>query len=187
MKNFFSQVEHWEVWLFLICALILGTHFGRQIDFENIFKKDSPVPVHMGGTIQPTTPLSKVAVVNIPNEIYDTLPQDSKYERYLTGNHKYILLFTYDGCPYARAYHHAFKHAFEKLEFAEYYRKRIINVGRVVSVGCPVGLMDCASLWVTRQCLGKICIFNPQRKQVVVDNSQNAEQLPKLLEKYKEW
>lgn len=185
--NFWKQVSGWEIGVFVLCAVLILFYVGKRIDFENMLQKDSPVPVHMGGKIKPGTPLSRVAVVNIPNQVYDSLNQDSKYKRYLTGNHKYILLFTYDGCPYARAYHHAFKHAFTDLGFSEYYRKRIINVGRMFSVGCPAGFMECASLWVTKQCLGKICILNPQRKQVVVDASQNAEQLPKLLEKYKEW
>lgn len=187
MKNFLAQVESWEAWVFVTCAALLVLFFGQKIDLENMLKKDSPTPVHMGGKIQPAAQLAGATVVDIPSEIYESLERDSKFKRYLTGNHKYILLFTYDGCPYARAYHYAFKHAFEKLGFDEYYRKRIINVGRVVSVGCPTGLMDCASLWVTKQCLGKICIFNPQRKQVVVDASQQAKQLPDLLETYKEW
>lgn len=185
--NFWKQVADWEICVFVLCAVLLLFYVGKRIDFENMLQKDSPVPVHMGGKVQRTAKLSKVTVANIPNEIYESLPRDSKYKRYLTGNHKYILLFTYDGCPYARAYHHAFKHAFANLGFSEYYRKRIINVGRMVTVRCPTGLMDCASLWVTRQCLGKICILNPQRKQVVIDSSQNAEQLPILLDKYKEW
>ncbi len=185
--NFWKQVDSWEIWTFVICALLIMLYFGQRIDFENALKKDSPTPVHMGGKIQPTTRLSNVVVANIPKDVYDSLEKDSKFKRYLTGNHKYILLFTYNGCPYARAYHSAFKHAFTDLGFSAYYRKRIINVGRSYWVSCPTGLMNCATLWVTQQCFGKICILNPQRKQVVIDASQDANQLPKLLEKYKEW
>ena len=185
--KFWEQVKGWEVWTFLICVFLLCLYIGRQIDFENMLKKDSPTPVHMGGKIQPSAKLTNVTVVDIPSYVYDSLPQDSKFKRYLTGNHKYILLFTYDGCPYARAYHQACRYAFDEQGFSAYYRKRIIHVGRSYWVSCPARMMNCASAWVTQQCFGKLCLINPQRKKVVVDASQNAEQLPALLEKYKEW
>ena len=186
--NFWEQVKGWEVIVFLCCAAILILYFASQMDLENTFKKDSPVPVHMGGKIQTGLKLDNVKTVDIPPHIYESLDRDSKFKRYLTGNHKYILLFTYNGCPYARAYHHAFKQSFEEQGFAEYYRKRIILTGRVVMASCPTGFYKtCPSMWVFEQCFGKICVINPQRKQVIVDASNQADQLPKLLETYKEW
>ncbi len=188
MKNFFSQVESWEVWVFLICVLVLGTHFGRQIDFENVFKKDSPVPVHMGGSVRSFGNLRDVKVVNIPPYVYESLNEDTRFKRYLTGNHKYILFFTYNGCPYARAYKHAFNELFNERGFDEYYRKRVITVGRTTSASCPGHqTLECATLWIFQNCFGGLCILNPARKQAVVDNSQNARQLADLLAKYEEW
>ena len=186
--EFFSKVESWEVWVFLICALFLGVHFGRQIDFENMFKEDSPTPVHMGGNIRYAKNLKEVSVVDIPPYVYESLAQDTKFKRYLTGTHQYILTFTYPGCPYSRAYQHAFRELFVNRGFEEYYRKRVITVGRTTSVSCPGHqTMECATAWIFQNCFGGLCILNPQRKQAVVDNSQNAKQLGDLLEKYREW
>ena len=186
--RFIDQVEGWEVWLLLGCLLFFGMYFRNQIDFENALQKDSPVPVHMGGGIQPTVGLGGVRMVHIPDFVYASLERDGKFKRYLTGNHKYIYFFTYPGCPYARAYTAAFKHLFEEKGFSEYYRKRVQSVGRTTSVSCPGHQdMNCATAWVYQTCFGNLCIFNPVRRQVVVDSSQNARQLGTLLTTYKEW
>jgi len=186
--RFIDQVESWEVIAFLVCALILGGYFVRQIDFENIFQKDSPTPVHMGGELQPSHAISEVQVLPIPDSVYESLETDTKFKRYLTGNHKYVYFFTYQGCPYARAFTSAFKRLFEKDGFDKYYRKRIQIVGRSTFVSCPGHRdMNCATAWVYQTCFGKLCIFNPLRRQVVVDGTQNAGQIEALLEKYREW
>ena len=186
--SFLDQVESWEVVLFAGCLLFFGVYFGQQMDFENMLKKESATPVHMNGDIRPSRPLSQVAVLPIPSHVYESLEKDKKFERYLTGNHKYILFFTYPGCPYARAYTAAFKRLFAEEGFDEYYRKRVITVGRTTSVSCPGHRdLNCATAWVYQVCFGNLCIFNPQRRQVVVDSSQNARQLETLLDKYKEW
>ncbi len=186
--NFFSRLENWEVWAILISALILGTHFGRKIDFENMWKPDSATPVHMGGAIGNYGSLKNVTVVDIPPYVLESLQQDTQFKRYLTGNHKYILTFTYPGCPYSRAYQHALKQLFTNYGFAEYYRKRIVTVGKTTSVACPGHQdMKCATAWIFEHCFGGLCLINPQRKQAVVDRSQNPHQLGDLLDKYREW
>lgn len=186
--RFIDQVESWEVWLTLACLLFFGVYFGHKIDFENMLKKDSPVPVHMGGGIQPTVGLGGVHTVSIPGYVYDSLEHDKTFKRYLTGNHKYILFFTYPGCPYSRAFKRAFKYLFSQRGFEQYYRKRIITVGRFTSVSCPghQGL-HCATAWVYEHCFGNLCIFNPLRRQIVVDSTQNARQIEPLLQTYQEW
>jgi hypothetical protein len=186
--NYFSKIERWEVIVFLVCAVILGAYFVQQIDFENMLKKDSPVPVHMGGEVRPSRPLSDVEVISVPPYVYESLKEDTRYRRYLTGNHKYILLFTYPGCGYSRAYTHALKQLFQERGFDRYYRKRIITVGQRTSASCPDPTSaECATMWIFENCFGELCILNPQRKEVVVDHSQKAGQLAELLEKYREW
>lgn len=171
----------------LICLLLLAVYFGHKMDWENILQKSSPVPIHMGKTAA-KPPLPSVEVLPIPDRVYKSLPTDGQFKRYLTGNHKYVFFFTYSGCPYARAFTTAFERLFSKDGFAEYYRKHIITVGRTTSVSCPGHRdMNCATAWVYQTCFGKLCIFNPQRHEVVVDSSQNASQIEKLLEYYKEW
>ncbi len=186
--NFFSKLESWEVAILVICIAVLAVHFGKKIDFENAFKKDSPTPVHMGGNQRYAGNLKKVQAVKIPAYVYESLEQDSQFKRYLTGNHKYILMFTYPGCPYSRSYTHAFKYLFQERGFDEYYRKRVITVGRSTSVSCPGHQdMNCATAWIFQNCFGGLCILNPQRREAIVDNSQDARQLDALLEKYREW
>jgi len=188
MKDFFAQVESWEVWLFVGALVFLSFYFGRQLDFENMFKQDAASPVHMGALPSGLGTLQGVEVVDIPERVYESLPEDGKFKRYLTGNHKYLFLFTYPGCPYARAFSGAFERLFTQKGFDEYYRKRVISVGRTTTISCPGQRdMNCATAWVYQTCFGNLCIFNPVRKQVVVDHSQNAHQLEALLEKYKEW
>ena len=186
--RFLDQVESWEVLLLAGCLLFLGVFFGHKIDFENMLKTDSPTPVHMGGGLATSVHFEGESVLDIPDYVYDSLERDTQFKRYLTGNHKYILFFTYPGCPYARAFARAFKKLFSEDGFAQYYRKRIITVGRFTSVSCPGHTdMNCATAWVYQNCFGNLCIFNPLRRQVVVDSSQSARQLEVLLEKYKEW
>lgn len=185
---FAEKVETWEVLLLLGCLLFLGLYAATHMDLENMLQKDSPVPVHMGGQAGklPRNLAEVVKVEPIPEFVYQTLEKDDKYKRYLTGNHKYILFFTYPGCPYANAFTYSFKQLFQEKGYKEYYRKRIVKVGRTTYVSCP-GMETCASLWVMQTCFGKLCILNPQRKQVVVFSSQQAAQLEPLLETYREW
>ena len=186
--RFWDQVESWEIILFVGCLAFVALYFGQQVDFENIFKKESATPVHMSGNVTSSRSLPQVEVLSIPQYVYDTLDRDDQFKRYLTGNHKYVFFFTYPGCRYSRAYTNAFQYLFEEKNFEEFYRKRIISVGRTTSVSCPGHRdMNCATAWMYQACFGKLCIINPQRKQVVVDASQNAQQLEPLLEKYKEW
>lgn len=186
--RFIDQVESWEVITFIVCALIFAVYFGQKIDFENLLKKDSATPVHIGGKIGSKSKLPGVEVLNIPDTVYASLDRDTQFKRYLTGNHKYVFLFTYPGCPYARAFSDAFKRLFEQDGFDQYYRKRVQNVGRTTTVSCPGHRdMNCATAWVYQHCFGGLCIFNPVRRQLVVDKSQNAKQIEALLTTYKDW
>jgi len=180
-------MERWEIIAFVCCSLWLLSYFGQRIDFENILKPDSPVPVHIDGKIGKPKTIPHVKKVPIPEYVYQSLYNDTKFKRYLTGNQKYIILFTYNGCPYVKAYENGFRQHFEQDNYGEYYRKRIINVGRVVSASCPNHTMECATIWVYQNCFGNLCIVNPVAKQVIVDESHDAKQLGTLLNKYKEW
>ena len=186
--TFLKQVNAWEIIVFLICALFLSNYACNRFDLINRLRPTAAEPVHMGGNVGNEKNLRQVQVVNIPDYVYDSLEVDTRFKLYLTGNHKYIFLFTYPGCPYARAYSGALQHAFENEGFSSYYRKRIFNVGRSSLVSCP-GRMNttCATMWLYQTCFGNLCVFNPVRKQVVVDKSQQATQLGALLDIYKEW
>ncbi len=46
--RFIDQVQSWEIILFFGGLLFFVVYFGQKVDWENMLKKDSPVPVHMG-------------------------------------------------------------------------------------------------------------------------------------------
>lgn len=177
-----EQLQKGETWVFLICAFSLGMYCFDKFDVSNLVKWDSSTPVHMGGSVGDTTQLKEVSVLNIPDEVYQSLNGDSHFKRYLTGNHKYILLWTFSA-PYYRPYTEAFERTFPL--FSAYYRKRV--EAEMGPAGVMVGCGQRASQWLLKNCFEHVCILNPQRKQVVVDKSKDARQLPILLEAYKEW
>ncbi|MBR4354957.1 MAG: hypothetical protein IKP96_00030 [Elusimicrobiaceae bacterium] len=184
--NFWKKIESWELWLLVGSVLVLGLYAWQYFDLENLLKPQSPTPVHMGGNIMPGKDLPQTQIVDIPDYVYDTLNIDTTFKRYLTGNHKYVLVFVYPRCSYSL--HRTLEYLFRQEGWTEYYRKRIINTGAAVTWSCPSSLYkQCATNWVYQNCLTKVCIFNPQRKQAVIDSSQDARQLNHLLEKYKEW
>jgi len=185
--RFWEQVESWEVICLVGGLAFLALYFGQRIDFEDLLKKDSPVPVHMEGKIASSRNLPGVEMQPIPDFVYASLQTDTKFKKYLTGNQKYVFLFTYTGCPYARAFSATLERLFSQKGLGEYYRKHIVHVGRSTTVVCPGHAMNCATQWVFQTCFGNLCIFNPAHRQVVVDHSQNAGQIELLLDKYKEW
>ena len=185
--SFFEQVEGWEVACLIGGLVFLGFYVGQRVDWEDMLRPRASAPVHMEGKISSSAKLAQVEVLPIPDSVYTSLQTDTKFKQYLTGNQKYVFLFTYTGCPYARAFSDTLGRLFAQKNFGEYYRKHVIHVGRSTTVSCPGHVMHCATAWVYQTCFGNLCIFNPSRRQVVVDHSQNARQLESLLDKYKEW
>ncbi|MBR4682477.1 MAG: hypothetical protein IKP06_04155 [Elusimicrobiaceae bacterium] len=185
--SFWQQVEKWEIYTLIVCILFFTFYFGKRIDFENIMRKDSPVPMHMGGNVASTAQLKEVTVLDIPDHVYASLSKKTHCQHYLTDNHKWALFVTFP-CPGLLSYERAFKKIFQKSDLSEYYRKRVVNVGILFNFYCPRwSNTDEASEWILSHCLKKTCIFNSQRRQVVIDKSLEEEQLPALLEAYKEW
>ncbi|MBR4682478.1 MAG: hypothetical protein IKP06_04160 [Elusimicrobiaceae bacterium] len=181
-----EKIQGWEVCIFAICAWIILLQCAKYIDFENALKKDSPTPVHIGGPIQRDPNLPQVTVTDIPDSVYKTLDRDSKFKRYLTGNHKYVVLFAHPNISSSEDYAQKLRYAFSKQGFAQYYRKRIYQKGSWFAT-CPNGEIQCASLWLHQTCFGNLCLLNPVRKQAVIVPLHHADQLPALLEAYKEW
>ncbi len=174
-----EQLLKMETWVFLICAFSLGMYCFDKLDISNWLKWDSSTPVHMGGSVGNTAQLKEVSVLDIPDEVYQSLKRDTHFKRYLTGNHKYVLLWTF-----ASRRHFIEEFKYISSDFSAYYRKRITGeLGRSASPDC----IHCASSWIFEHCFRYVCILNPQRKQVVVDKSEDTRQLPVLLEAYKEW
>ena len=180
-----QPIERWEIYVFLGAVFFMGMYLYNHVDFEDLFRPQAPTPMHMSGKVQKSTPLKNVEVVDIPAAVYASFEQDASGSKYLQGNEKYILMISTDSCPYARAFKNAFKTLFKEGGYKEFYRKHIFEVGRSYVITCSTE--NCAKMWIFSHCGGGFCIVNPKLKKAVIDNSQDAAQIARTLEKYKEW
>ncbi len=178
------KIDTWEIFAIIVCVLIFGSFIKNRVDVEDLLRPAATAPVHLQGKVGPQV-LKKVHEVDIPREVYASMAQNTSGAKYLQGNEKYILMISTSTCPYARAFKAAFTKLFKEDGFKEYYRKHIFNVGRSWVVTCSSE--TCPELWIFNNCASGICIINPKLKKAVVDNSQDASQIPALLEKYKDW
>ena len=178
------KIDTWEIFALIFCVLIFGSFIKNAVDIEDLLRPAATEPVHLQGKVGPQT-LQKVREVDIPRDVYASISQNPDASKYLQGNEKYILMIATSSCPYARAFKNEFKRLFKEENYKEYYRKHIFNVGRSWVVTC--NSETCPKMWIFNTCGAGICIINPKLKKAVVDNSQNAAQIPQLLEKYKDW
>lgn len=181
----FDKFESWEIWLAIIVCLFFGFYIYNNVDFENLLKPDSPIPVHINGQFPPTYKFKNVKAVSIPQAVYDSMTSDSAESRYLKGNQKYVVMVTSWSCPYAVAFKQAFKRVFEEKEYSEYYRKYIKVVGKFVSLSCKDP--NCSKIWIFRHCSSGFCIINPIEKRAIIYESNNHKQIEEVLDAYKEW
>ena len=74
-----------------------------------------------------------------------------------------------------------------KKGYTQYYRKHFVTVpGNSWFVSCNSAHM-CPKLWLYQNCIQKVCLIHPLKKQVIIDSSTDVKQLETLLEKYKDW
>lgn len=124
--------------------------------------------------------------VKIPQAVYDDMKIDPRWAEHLKGNKKRVLLITWDGCPYARAFHKELDSAFGKSNvFGRYYVKDVEVTGQSVSGNC--NNMNCPFIWIMNNCMNGICIINPMTKEAIVDSSKNPKQILPLLMAYAKW
>ncbi len=134
-----------------------------------------------------TIALQDVVALKIPQEVYDGIKDNPTYKEYLFGNKKQVLLLTWDGCPYARAYKNALTKAFKFELLKKYYTENIVVTGQSVSVSCNANHLNCPEAWIKQNCLGKVCIINPFTKEAIVDASRDANQILPLLMAQATW
>ena len=178
------KIDTWEIFAIIVCVLIFGSFIKNRVDVEDLLRPAATAPVHLQGKVGPQV-LKKVHEVDIPREVYASMAQNTSGAKYLQGNEKYILMISTDSCPYARAFKNAFKTLFKEGGYKEFYRKHIFEVGRSYVITCSTE--NCAKMWIFSHCGGGFCIVNPQQRKAVIDNSQDATQIARTLEKYKEW
>ena len=132
--------------------------------------------------------VDQVKVVQIPQEIYDSIPDNAHWAGHLQGNKKRVFLSTWDGCPYRRAFHHELDKAFGKSGvFKKFYVKDVEETGQSIVVRCSSPKNICPMKWLLDHCMGNICIINPQTHEAIVDDSHDAKQILPLLMAYANW
>lgn len=174
-----------ELIIFLLALASIAVYIYKHIDW------DKP-KIHVISAVQVNNkmvPVSEVKVVQIPQATYDSMKDNPQWAHHLSGNKKRVLLMTWNGCPYARAYHAALDRAFGKSGiFNRYYIKDIEVTGQSVSGNCRGELAEhCPLVWIMNNCMGGICIINPLTKEAIVDRSQNAKQILPILMAYATW
>lgn len=166
-----------------VLVLVLAIFFNRPVKWaEQIGQK----PVQEGFAPKPMT-LLRVDNVKIPQEVYDGIATNSKYQEIITGSKKQVVVVIFTGCPYARAFKQELNRLFAQGDFSNYYDKTVIDVGRTSWVNCHNETGKCPTSWIFDVCGSGICIVNPAQRKAVVDASQNARQIGTLLEHYKNW
>lgn len=131
--------------------------------------------------------VNEVHIESIPQAVYDGIANNGMYKEFLLGNKKQVVLFTWDGCPYARAFHQALNKAFTFKVLEKFYKLNVVNVGKVNSASCNSDNLNCPHAWLMQHCGNGICIINPMTKEAIVDQSKNAAQILPLLMAYSRW
>lgn len=180
-----KKVEAWEVLLGLCALLVLLFYICTHVDFEDILRPQPTEPSHMNGKVNLSLKLKDVQMITIPSAVYDDMKEDPAASKYLKGNEKYVLMLFTPGCPYATAFKNSFQTLFRQKGYKEYYRKHIFNLGMFTTISCRNS--SCPKAWIFNHCGNGFCIIHPQRRKAVIDNSQDAQQIARTLEKYKDW
>ena len=127
--------------------------------------------------------LEDVEAFKIPQEVYDNAWDYPKRSDYITWSKKHVLFIYWDGCPYARAYDLEIDRAFSINPLLNSsYSKDMVKVPQYRSVECANEY--CPEIWLENICGANLCILNPVTREVIVDSSQNEEQISILLNAY---
>ena len=175
-----------DLLFFLGGCLLLGLYLCSKVDWEDVLNPAPTTPVHLNGKIAPKPhSLPNVTQIAIPQEVYNSIESNISMSRYITGNQKYILVISFDGKPNLRVFKKALNTLLKEKGYQEYYRKHYVDSG-AGWISCQRH-NTCPELWLKQNCIQKVCIIQPHKKQVVADSSADPNQLEALLEKYKEW
>lgn len=131
--------------------------------------------------------VNEVHIEPIPQAVYDGIANNGMYKEFLLGNKKQVILFTWDGCPYARAFRQALDKAFTFKVLEKFYKLNVVHVGKVMRASCNSNNLDCPHAWLIQHCGNGICIINPMTKEAIVDESKNAAQILPILMAYSQW
>ena len=169
--------------IFALALVGLGVYCYKHIDWDRPQRKNISF-VQLNKKI---IPLREVYSEQIPQAVYDGIANNGTYKDFLLGDKKQVVLITWNGCPYARAFRQALDQAFKNTDLNKYYKQNVVEVGQVFSASCNSDHLNCPQVWVMNHCGGGFCIINPQAKEAIIDKSQNAKQIIPLLQAYKTW
>jgi len=162
----------------LLCVLTAGLFmlFPDKVPVENpaLAKGDLKGALLGGGKVK-----------NIPQEVYDSIENNSEFSQYLQGPKKHVFTLSLRGCPYAKAFANAIDQAFLEEEIATAYQKDIVPIGRSEYLNCNG--KQCPRMYLFNTCGQGLCIINPAKRQIVVEKSRSKERLMYLLAAYKDW
>jgi len=177
MKKYFNFI------IFALALLGLGIYCYKNMDHNRPAKRDISF-VQLNKKI---IPLREVYAEQIPQRIYDGIANNGTYKEFLFGDKKQVVLITWNGCPYERAFRHALDQAFQSTNLADFYKQNIVEVGQTVSFSCHSDNLNCPQAWVMEHCASGFCIINPQTREAIVDHSKDAKQILPLLASYMVW
>ncbi len=123
--------------------------------------------------------------IKIPAEVYEENTPRSAWAKGFFGDKKTaFLLSPTSNCPYATS-RTKLKHLLRRPDMKEHYRKEIKKFSGMLSVQCNT--YNCAKLYLLNTCSSRLCIINPQKREIVVSESADISVIAALLEKYKNW
>ncbi len=171
--------------LIIFAAALLGLciYCYKHIDW-NRPKKKSISFVQLNKKI---IPLQHVYVEQIPQAVYDGIANNATYKEFLLGDKKQVVLITWNGCPYARAFRQALDQAFKGTNLKDFYKQNVVEVPQSSSYSCHSDNLNCPQAWVMSHCASGFCIINPLTREAILDRSQNAQQIFPLLASYITW
>ena len=175
--------KHLNFIIFILALLGLGIYCYKNIDHNRPAKRDIPF-VQLNKKI---IPLQNVYAEQIPQAIYDGIANNGTYKEFLLGNKKQVVLITWNGCPYARAFRQALDQAFRNTNLNDFYKQNVVEVPQSSSYSCHSDNLNCPQAWVMDHCANGFCIINPQTKEAIMDSSRNAKQILPLLAFYMTW
>ena len=154
-----------------LCVLTAGLFmlFPDKVPVENpaLAKGDLKGALLGGGKVK-----------NIPQEVYDSIENNSEFSQYLQGPKKHVFTLSLRGCPYAKAFANAIDQAFLEEEIATAYQKDIVPIGRSEYLNCNG--KQCPRMYLFNTCGQGLCIINPAKRQIVVEKSRSKERAARL-------
>lgn len=126
--------------------------------------------------------------IAIPQEVYDSIPQNPAYQEYLLGNKKHIVILVTSQAAYLQKMANAIDTALAAPDMQAVYTKNMVDFPiNEQTMSCNGNYLNCPGVWLARYCMGQMCIINPSTRRMVSALVISEGDVAPLLEKYKNW